>query len=356
MENELIRRKFLGVLAAGAGGGYFLTTNESFAKGGEKKGRYPYPKAKDYEWFRKAAFGVFIHWGVDSVLDTGKGSWAREGRSSNIGSDSVYDEPPVEITSEEYKKYEKQDRVPRKIFDNLFHVFNPVEFNADEMVKMVKDSGAGYIVFTVKHHDGFCMYDSAVTEYDIMSTPYKRDIARELIDACRKYGIEMIWYYSIVDWHHPEYTDRKHSPEYSKYFLAQIKELCTNYGDVKGFWWDGGGGGDTWELYDLLHKLQPGFITNGRIVGDGKPDDSGLLATPEQKIGKFRMDRPWESCAVIQEQNWFHNSAEAIKSFQSCLMMLISSVGGDGNLLLDFGPDGQGRIREDAKSDYLNMG
>ena len=168
---------------------------------------------QDYDWWRKARFGIFIHWNTSSVLALGGGSWHRYPKPKEKTEASTnktdYDTPFV-LTDEIVKEYHVPWRMnpPREIYDNLFHVFNPVDFDAKAWAKTFKAAGAGYVVFTAKHHDGFCMFDSKFTKYNIMNTPFRRDICQELVDACAAEDIKVLWYFSVADWYDTRF-DRK---------------------------------------------------------------------------------------------------------------------------------------------------
>ena len=211
-----------------------------------------------------------------------------------------------------------------------------------------------YIVLTTKHHDGFCLWDTQFTDYNIMNSPFKRDVVKELSDACKKQGIAFGTYYSVCDWHHPDFpltspggrTKREKSDldAYNRYLLGQIKELITKYGPLLTIWNDvpqmfKGRGVET---IKLVRTLQPSILINNR-TGDG-----GDYDTPEQKIGAFRMDRPWESCMTISASNqWaWGGPNDGVKPLAACLLMLIRCAGGDGNMLLNIGPEPTGAIQD----------
>ncbi|MCX6282780.1 MAG: alpha-L-fucosidase, partial [Bacteroidetes bacterium] len=179
------------------------------------------------QWWREARFGMFIHWGIYSVPagiwkgKTGYGEWIR--------------------TSAE---------IPLETYDEFRSGFNPTGFNADEWVKAARDAGMKYIVITSKHHDGFCMFDTKQTDFNIMKTPFQRDPMKELAAACQKYGLKFCFYYSIMDWHHPDYLPRREwekdrpagDADYNKYVAymkAELKELLTQYGNIGVLWFDG---------------------------------------------------------------------------------------------------------------------
>jgi alpha-L-fucosidase len=319
-----------------------------------------HPNMDDYNWWRKARFGVFIHWGPSSVLAQGGGSWQRannpRGKEASRNSTTPGHLPEAMTKPGWQKKYYGKygAQVPQDIYDNLYQVFNPKEFDADEWAQTFKESGVNYIVFTSKHHDGFCMFDAPGTDYDIMNTPFKRDICKELSDACHKVGIKVLWYYSKPDWYDPRY-DPANSKPYEDYMVSHIASLASNYGEIKGFWWDGGNKVhvDGKRVYHAIYDNQPGAIYNGR----GGMNMPGVkFATPEQKLGSFNRGWPWESCVTMQGEGWFWNGGNNIMWPESCIRLLINAAVGDGNLLLDFGPTDKGAIYGPIKKNYLSMG
>ena len=167
-------------------------------------------------WWQQARFGMFIHWGPVSLKGTEIG-WSRGGERRGTGG-----------TGE----------IPVEVYDNLYKQFNPVQFNAQEWVAIAKDAGMKYLVFTTRHHDGFSMFDSALTDYKITNSPFGRDVVRELADACHEAGLRLGFYYSPPDWHHPDYRTENHA-RYIEYLHGQIRELCTNYGRIDILWFDG---------------------------------------------------------------------------------------------------------------------
>jgi alpha-L-fucosidase len=197
-----------------------------------------------------------------------------------------------------------------------------------------------YLVFTSKHHDGFSMFDSKLTDYKITNSPFKRDVVKELADACHKAELKLGFYYSPVDWYHPDYRTANHS-RYIEFMHGQLRELCTNYGKIDIIWFDGLGGTakdwDTENLFRMIRQLQPHVIINNRA---GLPGDHD---TPEQRIGKFQTDRAWETCMTICRQ-WAWKPNDQMKSLQQCIHTLVQVVGGDGNFLLNAGPMPDGQI------------
>jgi len=295
---------------------------------GEKTAGNTVEKPAHMQWWQDAKFGVFMHWGPSSIAEQSI-SWSRGGPRPGHPSKHAKRGTPVEI------------------YDNLYKKFNPVKFDADAWAKMIKDSGAGYLIFTTKHHDGFCMFDSAHTDYDIMSTPLKRDICKELADALHKHGIKVFWYYSQPDWHHPDYKTDKHD-RYITFLHNQLRELCTKYGKVDGIWFDGLGmppeNWDSKKMIPMLRELQPGVIINHRYGGRHLMKQLGDFDTAENHIGHFQVDRPWESCIKIGGPWSWGGYDRSGQSAETCLRTLIQTAGRGGNLALNTGPSPLGEI------------
>ncbi|MHC4199222.1 MAG: alpha-L-fucosidase [Planctomycetota bacterium] len=301
--------------------------------------------------------GIFIHWGPGAVIykhglqraAPPEGHPGYRQKSYNARHLPV----PPEIHDGTYVKYRKAGRAPVEVYDNLYRVFNPTQFDADEWAKVFKESGAGYVIFTSKHIDGFCMFGSAHTDYDVMSSPFKRDICKELAEACREQGLRVLWYYIVSDMYEERY-DLSNPKLYEDYLCNHITELLTNYGPIAGVWWDGGSIQlDTERICRLVRRLQPGCIYNGRCWGGRH---GVAFASPEQRLGAFNMERPWETCAVIHDSSWIWNGGRNVKSLDMCLRMLIDCAGGDGNLALNFGPTPQGTIHPPIAERYRGMG
>lgn len=273
---------------------------------------------EDLRWFQQARFGLFIHWGPVSLKGTEIG-WSRGGpRPGRTGTGTV----PVEE------------------YDNLYKRFNPTAFNAREWVALARDAGMKYVVFTTKHHDGFCMFDSRLTDYKITNTPFRRDVTAELAEACHEAGLKLGFYYSPPDWYHPDYRSENHA-RYVEYMHGQLRELCTRYGKVDILWFDGLDSTaeelDSEKLFAMIRSLQPGILINNRA---GLPGD---FDTPEQTIGQFQNHRPWESCITIGRQ-WSYKPDDKVKSREEIIQTLVQCAGGDGNLLLNVGPMPTGQI------------
>ena len=298
-----------------------------------QRGKTSRPERDDrMKWWREARFGMFIHWGPVSLKGTEIG-WSRGG---------------------ERRGRSGKGTVPVGVYDNLYKQFNPKKFKADEWVKIAKEAGMKYLVFTTKHHDGFVNFDSKLTNYKITSpeSPFRRDIIAELSDACHRGGIGLGFYYSQPDWHHPDYRTDKHS-SYIEYLHGQIRELCTNYGKVDIIWFDGlGGKARDWEaenLIKMIRQLQPHVIINNRCGVKADFD------TPEQMIGAFNNIRPWETCMTLCQQ-WAWKPDDKMKSINMCIKILVRVIGGDGNFLFNVGPMPDGRIEPRQARRLQEMG
>jgi alpha-L-fucosidase len=286
------------------------------------------------EWWRDARFGLFIHWGPVSLKGTEIG-WSRGGERRGYGSTGT--------------------EVPVAVYDNLYKKFNPTNYNAEQWVAMAQAAGMKYVVFTSRHHDGFSMFDTKANDYKITSaeSPFRRDVVRELADACHKAGMPFGLYYSQPNWQHPDaFTSDRHG-QYLAFLKTQVRELLTNYGKVDILWFDGLGKSatdyDAVALNKMIREIQPGILINNR---NGLPED---FDTPEQVIGKFQNDRPWESCITICQQ-WAWKPDDHMKTLQQCLETLVRCAGGDGNLLFNVGPMPDGRIEPRQEARLREMG
>ncbi|MBQ7189756.1 MAG: alpha-L-fucosidase [Kiritimatiellae bacterium] len=281
--------------------------------------------------WRDLRFGMFIHWGPVSLMGKEIG-WSR-GR---------------EIPVEEY--------------DSLYKRFNPTRFHADEWVAVAKAAGMKYIVLTTKHHDGFCLWDTKETDYNIMNSPFGRDVVKELSEACKRGGIRFGAYYSVCDWHHPDFpltspggkVERKvHNLErYTDYLKAQNRELLTKYGPLLTIWYDVGQKFDAKRgagVINLVRGIQPDLVVNNRTRHPGDYD------TPEQRIGAFQIERPWETCMTICRQ-WAWKPNDQMKSLETCVHSLLRTIGGDGNFLFNVGPQPDGLIEPRQVERLKEMG
>jgi alpha-L-fucosidase len=305
------------------------------ASGAESKNDSLKTNPDSLRWWQAARLGMFVHWGPVSLKGTEIG-WSRGAQ------------------------------VPAEEYDRLYRSFNPTNFDARQWARIAKEAGAKYLVLTAKHHDGFCLWDSQLTDYNIMHTPFHRDVVKELAAACRAEGVTFCTYYSILDWRHPDYPlgspggkSRKSGANmdaYNAYLRGQIAELIHGYGPLGILWFDG-----EWEepwtpargvdLYQYCRQLQDSVLVNNR-VGKGREDMAGTTAagqfagdydTPEQRVGTFQNQRPWESCITICQQ-WAWKPNDKLKSLKECVQTLVRTAGGDGNLLLNVGPMPSGEI------------
>ncbi|MBV4358927.1 alpha-L-fucosidase [Pinibacter aurantiacus] len=291
--------------------------------------------------FMDLRFGMFIHWGPVTL------------RGTEIG-------------------WSRNRQVAQNDYDSLYKEFDPVLFDADAWVKTAKDAGMKYIVITAKHHDGFCLWPTAYTKYNIMQTPFKKDVVGALAKACKKYNIKFGIYYTVLDWYersYPVHNDGKGmAPDgdmnkFVQYMKSQLKELIDNYHPFL-LWFDG-----NWEqpwtneygkdIYAYLKKLDPTLVVNNRL---GKGDhvtlsdqSVGDYATPEQKIGKLNMSFPWESCITICNQ-WAWKPNDAMKPLKQCISTLALTAGGNGNLLFNVGPMPDGRMEARQVKQLKAMG
>ena len=320
----------------------------------------PQAKARRMAWFDAARFGLFIHWGVYAVP---AGEWQG---NTNYG-----------------EWFLEQTRMPVSQYERFADQFNPVQFDARAWVRLAKAAGMKYIVITSKHHDGFCLWDSAQTDWDIGRTPFGRagrDPLRELAEACRAEGLRLCFYYSIMDWHHPDWGTRRPwndratgTPDmdrYVAYMKAQLRELITRYGPLGILWFDG-----EWEapwthergvdLYNYVRSLQPDIIINNR-VGKGRAGMQGMdrgrgvgdYGTPEQEIPPtgFGPGVYWESCMTMNNHWGYNKHDHNWKSTRTLIRNLVDCASKGGNYLLNVGPTAEGTIPEPSIQRLLEIG
>ena len=314
-------------------------------------------KSKRMEWWTDARFGMFIHWGLYAL--PARHEWVKNAER---------------MTNEQYQKY--------------FEEFNPDLYNPKEWARMAKEAGMKYVVLTAKHHEGFCQFDSKFTDYKSTNTPFGRDVVREYVDALRAEGLKVGFYYSLIDWHHPDYTIDQVHPQrqesdsayarlnkgrdmskYREYLKNQVRELLTNYGEISVIWFDfsfpgkHGKGHDDWGSEDLLkmvRTLQPGIIIDDRL--DLKDKDYGWdFESPEQyKVDKWPERNgkkvAWETCQTFSGSWGYYRDENTWKSTPQLLELLIESVSKGGNLLLNVGPTGRGVFDFRAQDRLKAMG
>jgi len=288
------------------------------------------------KWFHEARFGMFIHWGLYSI--PARGEWV------------MYVE-----------------RIPKEEYARLAKRFKPKRFDADAWVALAKEAGAKYMVLTTRHHDGFCLFDSKVSDFTSVKTAAKRDFVAEYAEAVRKAGLKVGFYYSLLDWRFPGYFDHKAHPESARAMIeqahAQVEELMTNYGRIDLLWYDGAwvpgiegkDGAEFWRTKELnakVRSLQPHIIINNR---SGLPED---LDTPEQHVTASEKGRAWESCMTIGDSvgwGYIHNNPN-MKSVTQLIQHLVTAASGEGNYLLNVGPKPDGTIRKEEVDRLRGIG
>ena len=373
-------RRFLGVAVCGLVAFLFVSYRssartaeapapEAAASGSAEKAPYvPTPEnLKAREWFEDARFGIFIHWGVYSVL--GRGEWVM-----NI------------------------EKMPVTQYERLADHFDPTKFDAARWVSLFKRSGAKYIVITSKHHDGFAMWDSAASDWDIVDrTPYGRDILKQLADECEKQGMKLFFYHSQLDWHHPDYyprgmtgqtagrPDHGDFQKYLAYMDAQLAELLSGkYGQVGGIWFDGWWDQqakreeghesadplDTavdWHIrrtYDMIHRLQPACLVGSnhhvapfpgedfQMFERDLPGENKGGHSADSEIGKL----PLETCDTINGAWGFNAGDKWFKSVPELVHYLVRAAGRDANFLLNVGPRPDGTIDPESTARLEGIG
>ena len=282
-------------------------------------------------WWRADRFGMFIHWGPVSL--TGQElSWSRANSNTNCPNNGP---------------------IPVAVYDNLYKTFTPTNFNASQWVRIARSAGMKYMVLTAKHADGFLLWDSKVDGYNIMATPFHRDVCAELAKAATRQGMKIGWYFSPMDWRDPDCRSTNNERFVLK-IQAEVRELLSHYGEISVLWFDSDGRPTMWDptnTYALVRKLQPQILINNRLemstyeqwVHQGHLNSSEDFYTPEQRIGAYDDKTPWETCMTLGTQ-WSWKPNDKIKSAGEVIRILAQCAGGDGNLLLDVGPMSDGRI------------
>lgn len=313
--------------------------------------------AKD---FLNDRFGMFIHWGIYSVA--AKGEW-----------------------------YRAQEKIPLEEYNRNFEQFNPVDYDPRKWAKLAKEAGMKYAVLTTKHHDGFCMWDSQYTDYKVTNTPAGRDLVREYVDAFRAEGIKVGFYYSLLDWHHPDfpvYNDQNHPmrgredmkeaekekcwDRYTEYMQNQVRELLTQYGKIDVLWFDYSYGEMTqekWkatELMTMVKELQPQVMVDNRLGGNLQQEnpsiDAGDYLSPEQMIpaGGVTNDMgkpmPWEACITLNRHWAYCADDHSYMNAKVAIRGLVECVSKGGNLLLNVGPDAKGNLTPETEQILKEIG
>ncbi|MEU7891224.1 alpha-L-fucosidase [Nonomuraea sp. NPDC049152] len=296
-------------------------------------------------WFTTDRFGMFVHWGLYSLAARHEWVKTRE-----------------RMTDDQYQPY----------FDH----FDPDRYDPAAWARTAKAAGMRYVVLTTKHHDGFCLWDSDLTDYKVTNTPYKRDLVEPFAEACRAEGLKVGFYHSLIDWHHPAFpVDGTHPQrdcesvpagdiaEYRRYLHGQVRELLTRYGTIdylffdfsystRAEWW-GGKGPEDWgskELLAMVRELQPGILVNDRL---GIPGD---FVTPEQYQPSGPLAELWEACQTLNGSWGYDRDNLDYKSADLLIRMLVDGVSKGGNLLLNVGPNGRGEIDPHAAAVLAEIG
>jgi alpha-L-fucosidase len=290
------------------------------------------------DWFFERRYGMFVHWGLYSIP-----GW--------------------------HEQHQWRARVPRAEYVKLAAQWNPKKFNPEEWLDLMEESGMKYITITTKHHDGFCMWDTKLTSFNTMNTPYKKDVIGMLADACHKRKLPLCLYYSIADWNQPNYPNqgRHHelppqpqdSPDWDKYMLFlkdQVHELCSNYGEIHGFWWDMNVPvfRDP-SVNDMIRKLQPKAVINNRGFDEGDfgtPERDYDNATAEAKA----FDKPVEACQSVGMESWGYKIDEDYYTLRHLTGSIDRYLARDANYLLNVGPTGEGLIPQESASILKKIG
>lgn len=283
------------------------------------------------DWFFERRYGMFVHWGLYAIP-----AW--------------------------HEQHQWRGGVPRREYERLLTRFDPVAFDPDAWLDLAEAAGMRYLTFTTKHHDGFCLWDTAETDYKVTNSPYGQDVLRMLADACHRRGFPLCLYYSVVDWHHPNYPNQGRSHElpapepgdrpdweaYRRFLVAQVRELCTRYGEIHGFWWDMNVTGivDP-SINAMIRELQPAAVINNRGF------DEGDFGTPERDMGGAPDDvspyaRPTEACQSVGRESWGYRSDEDYYSDRHLIASIDRALARGGNYLLNVGPMADGTIPDVA--------
>ncbi len=290
------------------------------------------------DWFFERRYGMFVHWGLYAIP-----GW--------------------------HEQHQWRAKVPRAEYMKLAGHWNPIRFNPEEWLDLMEEAGMKYITLTTKHHDGFCLWDTKQTSFNTMNTPYKKDVVGLLADACHKRNMPFCLYYSIADWNHPNYPNqgRHHelppqpqdSPDWDKYmhFLKeQVRELCSNYGEINGFWWDM----NVPVCKDptvnaMIRKLQPKAVINNRGF------DEGDFGTPERDYDNPAADakafeKPVEACQSVGMESWGFKKDEDYYADRHLISSIDKYLARDANYLLNVGPTGEGIIPVESAAILRRIG
>ncbi len=284
--------------------------------------------------FKDERFGMFIHWGIYSV-----NAW--------------------------HEQDQWRRRIPKEEYMKQAEVFNPTEFDIDEWMEIVKNAGMQYICFTTKHHDGFCMWDTRYTDYNIMNTPYKKDILKEVADGCRRHNIKLALYYSCPDWNYkhsvnfggdhqlikPNDGDEPNEDLYKEYVKSQITELLSNYGEIDALFWDIPPYNKDDSINAFVRSLQPNILINDRGYS------AGDYSTPERNVPEgSKFTRLTEACQSVSALSWGYRADDDFFSNLFLMESIDKIMSRGGNYLLNVGPDATGKIPKEAADKVKAVG
>ena len=290
------------------------------------------------DWFFKKRFGLFLHWGLYSIA-----AW--------------------------HEQYQWRGRIPRNEYAKLRQQWNPVKYDPDAWLDLAQSVGMKYVCLTTKHHDGFCLWDTKLTDYNTMNTPYGKDVLRMLADACHKRGMPLWLYYSCVDWHQNNYPNQGRHHElppqagddpnlgkYLEFLKGQVRELCTHYGPISEFWWDMNV--DKYldpSINDMIRKLQPQAVINNRGYDDGD------FGTPERDYDQsgeelLRFAKPTEANQSVGSESWGYRKDEDYYSDRHLIRSIDKYLARDANYLLNVGPMADGTIGPDETGILKRIG
>jgi alpha-L-fucosidase len=295
----------------------------------ESKNNASADRDRRMKWWREARFGMFIHWGLYAQL--GRHEWVMN-----------------------------RERIPIKEYEKLADTWKPKERPAREWAKLAKQAGMKYMVMTSKHHEGFCLWDTKQTDYNAAKHGPGRDLVREYVEACREFGLKIGFYYSLMDWHHPDGArcakDEAARKRFIEFTDGCVKELCTNYGKIDILWYDVSWPLRSPELWEsarrnaMVRELQPHIIINNRSQ---LPEDFG---TPEEHVTAEGEGRDWEACMTFNGSWGYMPSAIDWRSVREVIGMLRTAAAGAGNLLLNIGPKPDGSVPEEAYERLIPVG
>jgi len=296
----------------------------------EKKTKWDRNRSRRMKWWHEARFGMFVHWGLYSQL--GRHEWVMN-----------------------------RERIPLKQYEKLARTWKPKERPAREWASLAKKAGMKYMVMTTKHHEGFCLWDTKQTNYNAKKCGPKRDLVREYVEACREFDLKIGFYYSLMDWHHPDGARCAKNEAARRRFIdfthGCVRELCTNYGKIDVMWYDVSWPLTSPELWEsrkmnaMVRELQPHIIINNRSQ---LPEDFG---TPEEHVTAAEKGRAWEACMTFNGSwGWQPCPPEDWHSVRKVIEMLRTATAGGGNLLLNIGPKADGSVPEEAVERLVPVG